>query len=121
MPLFRKPASPITHTFQAPPIGKCSLAKNLLILIIKVLLTAIDSRHLIKREGDSTQIDFFLLIELLDHVLNYFQRKRIEEERNIIPAKANMGWGNYTFTTLEMCYAGDAIEVSSSNIRLQLL
>jgi hypothetical protein len=56
---------------------------------------------------------FLLLIELFEHVLNYFQRKKIEEERKRIPAKVKMGWEDYTFTTLEMCYAGDAIEVSS--------
>ena len=38
---------------------------------------------------------------------------RSRGERKRAETKVKMGWADYTFTKLEMCYAGDAIEVSS--------
>ena len=68
---------------------------------------------MIKRESDST-LDFFsLLIELFEHVFNNFKGNKIRQKRKRVPPEVKMGWGDYTFTKLEMCYARDAIEVSS--------
>jgi hypothetical protein len=57
---------------------------------------------------------------LPEHVFSIFKGNIIRERRKRIQPEVKMGWGDYTFTKLEMCYAGDAIEVSSFTYHIQL-